>query len=160
MDRALLRHRHRSGLWGLQHQTKKYTATASLVFTSNQLSQQVAGLQAVGTSQAPQAQENTNLKLVQLGDMAEKTAKLLGEGLTKTKVSDGISIGAQGESNIVNVSATSTSPELAAKIANTYSVLFVREQQSSNHLYYSAALNLVNKQLSALSRRQKLSPSG
>jgi polysaccharide biosynthesis transport protein len=143
-----------------KRQTKKYTATASLVFTSNQLSQQVAGLQAVGTSQAPQAQENTNLKLVQLGDMAEKTASVVGQGLTKAKVSENLSISAQGESNIVDVSATSTSPVLAAKIANTYSARFVREQQSSNHAYYSAALALVNKQVAALSSRQRLSPAG
>lgn len=143
-----------------KRQTKKYTATASLVFTSNQLSQQVAGLQAVGSTPSPQALENTNLKLVQLGDMAEKTAELLGEGLTKEKVSESLSIAAQGESNIVNVSATSVSPVLAAKIANTYSVRFVKEQQNSNHQYYGAALVLVNKQLDSLTPRQRLSPSG
>ena len=57
-----------------KHQTKKYTATASLVFNNNQLSQQVAGLQAMSSGNNQQALQNTNLKLVQLGDMAEKTA--------------------------------------------------------------------------------------
>src|SRR5712691_249143 len=67
-------------------QTKKYTATASLVFNNNQLGQQVAGLQAAGSNESQQAQQNTNLKLVQLGDMAAKTAGLLGQGLTKDTV--------------------------------------------------------------------------
>jgi capsular exopolysaccharide synthesis family protein len=143
-----------------KHQTKKYTATASLVFNSNQLSEQVAGLQAVGSggSQAPQQQ--TNLKLVQLGDMAEKTANGLGRGLTKDRVREALSVSAQGESNIVDVSATATSPGLAAAIANTYVDQFVREQQTSNHAYYASALLLVNKQLAALSSKQKLSPAG
>ena len=143
-----------------KHQTKKYTATASLVFNNNQLSQQVAGLQALnnGGSQLPQQQ--TNLKLVQLGDMATKTASVLGQGLTKEKVSANLSVSAQGESNIVNVSATSTSPVLAASIANTYTSVFVREQQNSNHAYYASALKLVNRQVAALSPKQKLSPSG
>ena len=52
-----------------KHQMKKYTATASLVFNNNQLGQQVAGL-PVASSNNPQAQQNTNVKLVELGDMA------------------------------------------------------------------------------------------
>jgi capsular exopolysaccharide synthesis family protein len=143
-----------------KHQTKKYTATASLVFNSNQLSQQVAGLQAVSSGGSQLPQQQTNLKLAQLGDMAKKTASQLGQGLTKEKVSADLSVSAQGESNIVNVSATSTSPALAAEIANTYTHLFVTEQQNANHAYYHSALALVNKQLAAMSAKQRLSPSG
>src|SRR5271154_5135083 len=120
-----------------KHQTKKYTATASLVFSTNQLSQQVAGLQVVGNgSQLPE--QLTNLKLVQLGDMAEKAAillahakgaTLLARGLTGEKIKEGLSVSAQGESNVVNVSATATSPKLAADIANTHTEKFVYEQQ-------------------------------
>jgi succinoglycan biosynthesis transport protein ExoP len=143
-----------------KHQPKKYTATASLVFNSNQLSQQVAGLQAVGNggSQAPQQQ--TNLKLVQLGNMAEQTASRLGQGLTGDKIREALNVSAQGESNIVNVAATASSPGLAAKIANTYTSRFVKEQQNSNHAYYASALKLVNRQLTELTSKQRLSPSG
>jgi capsular exopolysaccharide synthesis family protein len=143
-----------------KQQPKKYTATASLVFNSNQLSQQVAGLQAVGNggSQAPQQQ--TNLKLVELGDMAEATAKRLGQGLTGDKVREALNVGAQGESNIVNVAATASSPELAVEIANIYTSRFVKEQQNSNHAYYASALKLVSRQLTELTPKQRLSPSG
>ncbi len=142
-----------------KHQTKKYTATASLVFNNNQLSQQVAGLSVVPTgNQTPQ--QNTNLKLVQLGDMAEKTAGRLGQGLTKDKVSADLSVSAQGESNIVDVAATATSPALAAGIANTYTEVFVKEQQNANHAYYASALKLVNKQLAALSTKEKAGTAG
>jgi capsular exopolysaccharide synthesis family protein len=142
-----------------RHQAKRYTATASLVFNNQQLSELVAGLPATASSNQ-QAQQNTNLKLVQLGDMATKTAALLGQGLTKEKVNSSLSISGQGESNIVNVSAEASSPTLAASIADTYSSIFVKEQQTANRRYYSSALSLVNKQLAALSARQKLSPAG
>src|ERR1700690_4621299 len=79
-----------------KQQTKKYTATAALVFNNNQLGQQVAGLPAV-SSEGPQSQQNTNLKLVQLGDMAAKTAGTLGQGLTKEKVNEDLSVSAQNE---------------------------------------------------------------
>jgi capsular exopolysaccharide synthesis family protein len=142
-----------------KHQAKKYTATASLVFSNNQLAQQVAGL-SVANSNSQLAQQNTNLKLVQLGDMAEKTARALAQGLTKEKVSDDLGVTAQGESNIVNVAATATSPALARDIANIYTEQFVKEQQSSNHAYYASALKLVNKQLAALSQKERLSTAG
>jgi succinoglycan biosynthesis transport protein ExoP len=138
-----------------KRQTKQYTATASLVFNNSQLGQQLAGLQAAGTSNQ-QAQQNTNLKLVQIGDMAAKTAILLGQGLTEEKVSASVSVSAQSESNIVEVSATDTSPARAAAIANTYIRQFVKEQQNANHAYYSSALALVNKQLAALTPHERL----
>jgi succinoglycan biosynthesis transport protein ExoP len=140
-------------------QAKKYTATASLVFNNQQLSELVAGLPTTANSNQ-QAQQDTNLKLVQLGDMDAKTAALLGQGLTKEKVDSSLSISGQGESNIVDVSAEASSPALAAKIANTYSSLFVSEQRTANRRYYSSALALVNKQLAALSTRQRLNATG
>jgi capsular exopolysaccharide synthesis family protein len=142
-----------------QHQTKRYTATAVLVFNNNQLSQQVAGLQPVSANNQL-AQQNTNLKLVQLGDMAEKTASRLSQGLTKEKVSKALSISTQGESNIVNVAATANSAALAANIANAYTEQFVKEQQNSNHKYYASALALVNKQLSVLSSKERVGTAG
>ncbi|HEY7891929.1 MAG TPA: polysaccharide biosynthesis tyrosine autokinase, partial [Solirubrobacteraceae bacterium] len=142
-----------------KRQTKKYTATASLVFNNNQQAQQVAGLQAVSINNQ-QAQQNTNLKLVQLGDMAAKTAQKLGGGLTEKTVKGGLEISAQGESNIVDVAATWTSPAMAALIANTYAEQFVDEQQNANHAYYAKALALVNKQLAAMTPKERNSPSG
>jgi tyrosine-protein kinase len=142
-----------------KHQTKQYTATATLVFNNNQTNQQAAGLQAVNLNNQ-QAMQNTNVKLVQLGDMAARTARHLGQGLSDVTVRNNLSVSAQGESNIVNVAATATSPALAADIANTYSEIFVAEQQNANHAYYASALALVNKQLATLSTRERVSPTG
>jgi capsular exopolysaccharide synthesis family protein len=142
-----------------RHQPKRYTAAAVLVFNNNELSQQVAGLQAVsGGSQVPQQQ--TNLKMVQLGDMAEWTAKTLRDGLTTKRIKANVSVSAQGESNIVEVAATASSPSLAAAIANTYTARFVDEQQTSNRSYYRSALALVEHQLRALSPKQRLAAAG
>ena len=60
--------------------------------------------------------EDREAQLVQLGDMAQRTATRLGQGLTKESVSASLSVSAQGESNIVDVSATAVSPGLAADI--------------------------------------------
>src|SRR5271168_2347838 len=84
-----------------KHQTRKYTATASLIFNNNQQAQQLAGFPAA-ISGSSEAEQSTNLKLVQLGDMAAKTAAALGQGLTAAKVTADLSVSAQGESNIVD----------------------------------------------------------
>src|SRR2546428_8728324 len=109
---------------------KRYTATAALVFNNSQLGQQAAGLQPVNVNNQ-QAQQNTNVKLVQLGDMAEKTAQRLGASLTSEAIKKSLDVSAQGESNIVDVSVTVGSAKLAAEIANAYSEQFVAEQQNS-----------------------------
>ncbi|HME03861.1 MAG TPA: polysaccharide biosynthesis tyrosine autokinase [Solirubrobacteraceae bacterium] len=142
-----------------KHETRMYTATTSLVFNNSQVDQQAAGLQPVSGNSAT-AQQDTNVKLVELGDMAAGTATELGHGLTQQYVHKHLSVSAQGESNIVNVSATAASPRLAAAIANTYAKLFVTEQQESNHAYYAAALSLVDKQLSELSPAERAGPAG
>lgn len=146
-----------------KHQIKKYTGTASLIFKSNQLTQQIAGLP---TTVSVQAQQNSNIRLVQVGDMAAKTARKLGQGLTQQKVSQSLSVAQQGETNIagessiINVSASATSPTLAAAIANTYVEQFVVEQQTSNHQYFASALATVRKQLAALPPKQRLRGAG
>jgi capsular exopolysaccharide synthesis family protein len=142
-----------------KHQTKKYTATASLVFNNDQTNQQAAGLQAV-TVTNQLAQQSTNVKLIQLGDMAAKTAAKLDHGLTEAKVREDLSVSPQGESNIVDISVIATTPALAADIANTYSKIFVAEQQNANYAYYASALALVNKQLATLTTKERVSPSG
>ncbi len=141
------------------HQTKQYTATASLVFGDDQFTQQVAGLQPASTTTS-ESQQATNAQLVQLGDMAAKTARRLGHGLTGAKVREDVSISSVGTTSVVNVAATSASPSLAAAIANTYSRQFVKEQKAGNRRDVRAARAVVNRRLEALTPAQRAGPTG
>jgi capsular exopolysaccharide synthesis family protein len=141
-----------------KHQIRKYTATASLVFSYNQLTQEIAGVPTSNSNTL--GQQASNLELLHLGDMAQKTAATLGRGLTADKVSEVVSLSGQLESSIAGVSATVTSPELAAEIANTYSRKFVQDQENTNRHYYQSALALVRKQLGALSPQQRVGTDG
>ena len=137
-----------------KHQTAKYTATAALAFSNNPLSQQIAGL-PVGNTGNLLAQQASNLELVRLGDMAAKTATLLGHGLTEQAVSGSLSIAGAGESSVVSVTSTMSSPMLAASIANTYTKQFVAEQQAANHRYFESALALVDRQLAVIPVKER-----
>jgi len=140
-------------------QTKKYTSTASLVFSNTNLAGTVAGLSAASAS-SPQSLQDTNVELIQIGDMAAKTANQLGHGLTPQSVTNALSISPQGDTSVVNVSATSASPQLAFQIANTYSTIFVDEQQNAGHQYYLSALATLNRQLAKLSPRARSGAQG
>jgi len=139
-----------------RQQTKSYTASASLIFNENPLSEQIAGLPgSSANSTTLMAEEASNIERVKGGSVAAQTASILGRGVTEAKVIESLTVGGQGESDVVVVSATTTSPVLAAKIANTYVKLFVKKQQSANLQYYKSALAIVNRQLAELSSRQR-----
>jgi capsular exopolysaccharide synthesis family protein len=141
-----------------KEQTKQYTATASLAFSSSQLSQEIAGISS--TSPDLLEQQADNLELLRLGDMAAKTAEIVGHGLTEERVRTSLSIAGETESGIASVSAMTTSPALSAAIASTYAQQFVLEQRAANKHYFESALALVHKQLAELSPKQRNGVSG
>jgi capsular exopolysaccharide synthesis family protein len=147
-----------------KHKAKKYTATASLSFTNNSLRQQIAGLSpsnsSINSTSGLLAQQESNLEAVRLGQIAAKTANVLGHGLTAEDVSSSLKIGVRGESETVDIAATSTVPTLAAEIANAYAEQSVKEQQSANRQFFKSALALVNKQLARLAPAQRFGTDG
>lgn len=139
---------------------KTYQATASLGFSENPLSQQIAGLPTTSNPSSALVQQASNVELVRLGETAESTAKTLGGGLTPSAVADDVSVSGLGESGIVAVTAHAGSPALAAAIANTYVQQFVSAQTSINRHYYASALALVRRQLRGLSPAQRVGQDG
>ncbi|HEY4812114.1 MAG TPA: polysaccharide biosynthesis tyrosine autokinase [Solirubrobacteraceae bacterium] len=143
-----------------KHRPKKYTATAAVAFTSNQLDQQIAGLSTSNNGLTALAQQQSNLELLKVGEVAAKTASQLGHGLTEEKVSASLSISAKGESSVFTIAVSSPSPVLAAAIANTYAGQFVKDRQGANRQFFKSALALVKRQLAALSPGQRFGSDG
>ncbi len=141
-----------------KHEIKRYTATASIAFNNNQLNQEIAGLSASNSGTA--AQQTSDLELIHAGSVAERTAQVIGDGLTARMVETSLDIFQESESNITSVSATASSPELATKIANTYAREFVKEQGESNSRFFSSALAVVTKQLRRLTPSQRVGSDG
>jgi Mrp family chromosome partitioning ATPase/capsular polysaccharide biosynthesis protein len=129
-------------------QEKKYTASAAVIFNEDQLTREIAGLPTTATNVL--LQQASNLELLDLGNLATKTAAKVGHGLTERDVEEVVSINGSTESNIASVSVTDASAPLAAKIANAYAKLFVAEQGRASSEYFKLALKLVQKQIAAL----------
>jgi capsular exopolysaccharide synthesis family protein len=142
-----------------KHQHKRYTASASLLFTDNQLGAVASGLNPVAQP-LNQSQQDTNVQLVQIGDVAAKTAAQLGPGWTARKVHGAITASPNSDTNIVSLEASASSPKLAQRIANTYASIFVNEQAAVNVARIQSAERLVNEEYQVLTPAQRASTQG
>jgi succinoglycan biosynthesis transport protein ExoP len=143
-------------------QEKQYTATATVLFSDQALQQQAAGLPVLQSSpnQDPQIMATNIQLLTSQSGVARVTARKVGHGLSASGVSDAISVSQSGQTSVANVSATSSSPTLAAAIANTYVRQFIQSQGAQQQASVAQALGLVEKQLKGLSSAQLAGPTG
>jgi len=143
-----------------KHETKQYTATTSVLFPNPQLQQQASGLQVLPTSPTEDPTiMATNLQLLssQAG-VASATARQV--GLSAAAVHSAISVSQEGQTSVALVSATSTSPSLAARIANRYVHNFIAIQTAQQRAQVRQALTLVERQLGAMSLQQQAGTNG
>lgn len=139
---------------------KRYTTTASLVFTGSSAAQQASGVAATAPID-PTGQRNTNLALVQLARaVPQAVASQLRFGISAGDVRRAVSVSASGQSNIVSITATWTSPALAQKMANNFASAFISEQRDKDRATVQQGINLVREQYDALSPTQRGTPQG
>lgn len=138
--------------------TKQYTATASISFALATNEQSLAGLTSQPTTVLnPEA----NLEQVELGNTAAQTAAAVGHGLSAQDVRNMLAFSVPNQTtNVVSVAATSPSKTLATEVANTYTRIFVRGQQTTDQQYYQHALGIVTAQLARLPLSQRNTSTG
>jgi succinoglycan biosynthesis transport protein ExoP len=143
-------------------QRKQYTATASVLFGSQQNAAQVAGLQVnpVSSSVDPQIMATNVQLLAQQSGIAEETARVVRHGLTASAVSRAVSVSQEGQTTIAGVSATTSNPSLAADIANTYAARFIAAQGAQHQASAQQGLRLVERQIAALPPPQLVGATG
>lgn len=132
------------------HQRKMYTATASLLFRNPQFDQQLVGTAAFQQTQDPATEQATNLQLVELPVVAQRTAALLGHGLTQAQVTSSVSVSTTGQSSLGTISATDPDPGLAAQIANRYAAEFVVFRRDADRAKVASAVALIKSEIAAL----------
>jgi succinoglycan biosynthesis transport protein ExoP len=105
-------------------QAKTYQAGATLLFRDSNVSQLVTGV-ATGSTTTPEREAATNLGLLSLNDVAAQTAKRLGHGWTAAQVQSDVSSAANGQSDLITVTASAPSAATAQQVANAYAATFV-----------------------------------
>jgi polysaccharide biosynthesis transport protein len=140
-------------------QTKEYTATSALQFTDNsqQYAQALSGLPAlIGANVDSTRQAATNLNLLSLPTIARDTAAYL--HIPVGRVRSDISIGSDATSDVVPVTATDSSPALAAAIANAYVYEFTQFEPQIAKSQLQGYASQINSELKAIPSSKLGSP--
>lgn len=125
-------------------QQKQYTASASLLFRDPGFDQKLFGSQVLQSSTDPTRAAATNVRLASLDVVAERTAKLLPHA---GDVRSHVAVAAEGQSDVVSVSATYPNARLAAKVANTLAEQYIALRQEADRAKIAQAQALVKRRL-------------
>jgi succinoglycan biosynthesis transport protein ExoP len=137
-------------------QDKKYTADAVLLSRPLLLDVQVTGQPLEVPGDASRDVETT-ARLVGQDDVLRATAARLGAPYTPKSIDDNTDIKAQGQSNLVTISATDTSAENAARLANTLAASFIALRQEVIDARLRRAIVEIRHQLAAQPRSARVS---
>lgn len=140
---------------------KQYAATAKLLFRDPGFDQKLFGSTVLGPSQDPSREAATNVGLVSLDNISARAARTLDNPLlTASKIRKKVEVTAQGQSDVVSVKATDTSPRLAAKLANTIAEQYIAFRRDADRAKILQAVSLVRRQLDTLSPQERAGSGG
>ncbi len=112
--------------------TPTYTATSKILVSPLRTDgESFFGLKIVRESGDPTRTVQTAASLIDTREAAELAAVRLGPGWTAQRVEDATTVQADGQSNLLAITAKAADPEVAARVADEYarSSLFVRRQE-------------------------------
>lgn len=140
-------------------QDDQYTASASILFRSQTLAQELPGNTSATVD--PQTQAATNLELVSLQRVSARTARQLGPRFDQKEISGSVDVVPKGASNVIDVKATWRIPGTSARIATAFAHQFVGFQADAERARIRAAqrrleLALAHVQASAIPQEARM----
>jgi succinoglycan biosynthesis transport protein ExoP len=132
-------------------QTEEYTAESSLLFRDAGVDQQLFGSAFFSESSDPEREAATNIRLVSLDGVANRTAAALPAlRLSGSEVSGKIDVSEEGDSDIATIAATDEDPAVASRLANTFAREFIEFRRQADRSTIQRAQRLVQAQLDRL----------
>jgi succinoglycan biosynthesis transport protein ExoP len=141
-------------MFATSRQEKKYTASAGLLFRdppANVLNSSLTD---------PQRQAATNASLVVLPTIAVRAARLAGAGYTSDEVASAVRVEPTGDSDVVDIFATSPDPERAAAMANAYGEAYIAFRSAIDRTQLSGAIDEVRRGLDSMSSEERIGGAG
>jgi polysaccharide biosynthesis transport protein len=105
-------------------QTKQYTGRASLLFRDPGFDSRLFG-SSPSSNQDPTREAATNITLVSLDAVADRTARTFDRSLSGDEISNKVSVQSEGQSDVASVQATDPDPEIAADLANAFAANYI-----------------------------------
>ncbi len=140
-------------------QQKQYSTSASLLFRDPGFDQKLFGSTLLPPSQDPNREAATNVRLVSLEAVAARTAKRL-HRLNGVEVQKKVTASAEGQSNVVSVTATDPNPRFASALANTFADQYIQFRRDADRSKIREAERLIRSNLANLPQGQQNSVPG
>jgi capsular exopolysaccharide synthesis family protein len=140
-------------------QTEQYTATASLLFRDPKFGEQLFG-GSVFEQSDPDREAATNVTLVSLRPVSDRTSKALNGQLTSRQISDMVTISAEANSDVVAIEATDSDPERAAEVANAFATSYVAFRRDADRRKVAEARDLLEHDYAAMTAARQQSEAG
>jgi len=141
-------------------QEKQYTARAGLLFRDPGFAETLFGSSVLIPSNDANRDAATNTDLLNQPIVAAATARALGGGISSDRIQNEVSASSQGQSDIVEVTATDHNPGLAARIANTYAQQFIALRQAADRQKINEGEQLLLQDYQGLSPVERQGPRG
>lgn len=129
-------------------QEKQYSASATLLFRDPQLDQKLFGSTFLEESGDPSREAATNVGLVSLHAVAVETGAELDR--PTGEIEEKVEVDAEGQSDLVSVTATDFDPVFAAEVANTFSRNYIEYRQVADRRKVGEARRLVEEEVEEL----------
>ena len=137
-------------------QEKRYSTTASILFQKD-----VEAVDNGGSDFTdPQREAATNEALLSLPVVATGAARILGDGIDPGQVASAVSVESSKESDIVDIKATSSDPELAVRIVNAYGQAFIDFRRTGARQRIDEAIRGARNALRSLTDTQREGQAG
>jgi polysaccharide biosynthesis transport protein len=140
-------------------QQKEYSAKAALLFRDPGLDQTLFQSNSAPMVN-PQRQGATNERLVSQPEVATRTATGFGNGVTPGEVQSKIEVAAEGQSDVISVTATDHDPGFAATLANAYANEFIGLRKEADQGVIRNAQTLVAGRLKDLNTKDRRALQG
>jgi tyrosine-protein kinase len=140
-------------------QTKKYSATATLLFRDPGFDQKFFGAPVLAPNVDPEREQETNVGLVSLETVAARTAAVLGPTLG-ARVSGEVHVSSPGNADLAEITATDPNPRAAAQIATTYAAQYVIFRRDADRSKVLDAQGVIQRRIASLPPSQRNGPTG
>ena len=131
-------------------QPKQYTACSALLFRNPGFDTAILGAPSFSPSTDPARDAATNLRLVSLSNVAQRTARQVGHGTTSGTVQNEVNISSEGQSDLVAICMTDRSPARAAQLADVFAQQFIVFRREADRAKINQAIVLSQKKLSLM----------
>jgi polysaccharide biosynthesis transport protein len=136
-------------------QEKEYTATATLLFRETP-----AVLEESSVLRDPTREAATNGELVALPEVAAKASEELHGSISGGEFLESVEVTPSTSAETATVSATNTSPDLAATIANAYGNAYINFRREADRAQMQSAIDIAEEELAKMPVEERDGPAG